>query len=567
MSNRVLLEAAFSGLNALYSREKPGNNKNIPFIQEQTGPITFGSHEWRPTVSFTPRARAHVAYVTGSHNVKVGLRPLHEPRDPHVADQRPRTCGTGSATGVPNQITMYASGHSEDATVRGGAFYAQDQWTVQRFTIQGGLRFDYGSSSVPEQQEGPSRFFPVPIVFPAQELVTGYRDLSLRGGLAWDVFGNGRTSVKVSGGKYIDTVQWDGIYIDANPMRARISGGSPPTVTRSWTDRNADFVPQCDFLNSQANGECGTMSNVNFGQVQTPSNTYDPDIMGGWGIRPRNYQVNVSLQQQVFPRVSVEVGYNHRWFPEFTTTDNRAVTPADYDPFSITTPPDPRLPDGGNYVISDLTNISNAAFGKTDNFITLSRNFGDVDELLARRGHEHQRADGKRDHHAGRDEHGAPGARQLQPDRRRSEPAELRGQVPIPDRPSGPGVLHDPADRRPGGDDLAEPAGAAAGGQLGRAECVIQPSLGRPLSGGAANVTVNLLNPGQMYGDRVNQLDLRVAKILRFGKTNTNIGIDIYNVTNSSVTLTYNSTYGTTWLRPTSFMVARWFKVTGQFTF
>jgi hypothetical protein len=96
---------------------------------------------------------------------------------------------------------------------------------------------------------------------------------------------------------------------------------------------------------------------------------------------------------------------------------------------------------------------------------------------------------------------------------------------------------------------------------------VIQPSLGRPLSGGAANLTVNLLNPGQMYGDRINQLDLRVAKILRFGKTSTNIGVDIYNVTNSSVTLTYNSTYGSTWLRPTSFMPARWVKVTGQFTF
>ena len=96
---------------------------------------------------------------------------------------------------------------------------------------------------------------------------------------------------------------------------------------------------------------------------------------------------------------------------------------------------------------------------------------------------------------------------------------------------------------------------------------MIQPSLGRPLSGGAANVTVNLLNPGQMYGDRVNELDLRIAKVLRFRRTNTNIGIDIYNMTNSSVTLTYNSTYGTTWLRPTSFMAARWFKVTGQFNF
>jgi hypothetical protein len=96
---------------------------------------------------------------------------------------------------------------------------------------------------------------------------------------------------------------------------------------------------------------------------------------------------------------------------------------------------------------------------------------------------------------------------------------------------------------------------------------LIQPSLGRPLSGGATNVTINLLNPGQMYGDRINQLDLRVAKIVRLGKTRTNIGIDIYNVTNSSVTLTYNSTYGSTWLRPTAFMPARWFKVTGQFNF
>ena len=80
-------------------------------------------------------------------------------------------------------------------------------------------------------------------------------------------------------------------------------------------------------------------------------------------------------------------------------------------------------------------------------------------------------------------------------------------------------------------------------------------------------MTVNLLNPGQMYGDRVNELDLRLAKVVSFRKTRTNIGIDIYNVTNSSVTLTYNSTYGTTWLRPTSFIAARWVKITAQINF
>jgi hypothetical protein len=566
VSNRLLAEAAFSGLGALYSREKPGNNKDVPLIMEQTGPITFGSHEWRPTVSWTPRARAHLAYVTGSHSVKVGFD--------HYMNHAVRTWETNNLNlryrvqnRIPNQITMFAGGHSEDATVRGGAFYGQDEWTRDRFTFQGGLRFDYGSSSVPEQQEGPSRWFPNPIVFPAQKLVTGYRDFSLRGGLAWDVFGTGRTSVKVSGGKYIETVQWDGIYIDANPMRAQIGGGSPPTVTRSWTDRNGDYIPQCDFLNSQANGECGTMSNVNFGKVQTPSNTYDPDIMGGWGIRPRHYQLNISAQQEVFPRVSVEVGYSHRWFPNFTTTDNRAVMPADYDFFSITAPSDPRLPGGGNYVISDLTNISNAAFGKTDNYITLSRNFGDstnywhgVDVNVSARTAFGLVLQGGT----------STGRRVLDScDLIVDDPSQRNCAVKYPFLTDLRGLASYTVPRidvqvattwqsRPGPELSANWAVPNS---------VIQPSLGRPLSGGVANMNVNLLNPGQMYGDRINQLDVRFGKILRFGRTRTIVGVDIYNITNSSVTLTSNNTYGSTWLRPTAFMPARWVKVTGQLNF
>ena len=57
MSNRCLLEAAFSGMGFSYGREKPGNNRN-PFMMDQTGPITYRSMNWRPAVSFTPRVRA-----------------------------------------------------------------------------------------------------------------------------------------------------------------------------------------------------------------------------------------------------------------------------------------------------------------------------------------------------------------------------------------------------------------------------------------------------------------------------------------------------------------------------
>ena len=89
---------------------------------------------------------------------------------------------------------------------------------------------------------------------------------------------------------------------------------------------------------------------------------------------------------------------------------------------------------------------------------------------------------------------------------------------------------------------------------------VVAQSLGRPPSGGVANVTVNLIEPGTMYGDRVNQLDLRLAKLLRFGRTRTKLQIDFYNLLNVSTVLTYNQIYSpvtTTWLAPQDVLDAR----------
>src|SRR5204863_843959 len=75
-------------------------------------------------------------------------------------------------------------------------------------------------------------------------------------------------------------------------------------------------------------------------------------------------------------------------------------------------------------------------------------------------------------------------------------------------------------------------------------------SLGRPLAGATPNITVNLIAPGSLYGDRVNEIDLRIAKVLKFGRTRTNVGFDIYNLTNSNPVLTYNNAFSPTgnWL-------------------
>jgi outer membrane receptor protein involved in Fe transport len=77
-----------------------------------------------------------------------------------------------------------------------------------------------------------------------------------------------------------------------------------------------------------------------------------------------------------------------------------------------------------------------------------------------------------------------------------------------------------------------------------------------------------------VWGDRVNEVDLRIAKILRFNRTRTNVGIDVYNLFNSDAILTYNQTYSPSvaagpggWLQPTSVLTPRFIKFSAQFDF
>ena len=77
------------------------------------------------------------------------------------------------------------------------------------------------------------------------------------------------------------------------------------------------------------------------------------------------------------PRVSVEAGYFRRWFNNFTVTDNRALAADAFTEFSVTAPSDPRLPDGGGYVVSGLYNVTQAGFlTPPDNIITDAKNYG-----------------------------------------------------------------------------------------------------------------------------------------------------------------------------------------------
>ena len=97
----------------------------------------------------------------------------------------------------------------------------------------------------------------------------------------------------------------------------------------------------------------------------------------------------------------------------------------------------------------------------------------------------------------------------------------------------------------------------------------VAQSLGRLPSGNVTNVTINLVAPGSMYGDRLNDLDFRVAKILKLGRTRTTVGVDLYNVLNSSAVLNSNQTFipNGSWLRPTLVLTSRFAKISATVDF
>ena len=217
------------------------------------------------------------------------------------------------------------------------------------------------------------------MTYPRTTGVEGYHDFWPRGGVAYDVFGTGKTSVKFNFGRYLEAAQNGGLFIALNP-----TGRLSTTTTRGWTDANRNYVADCDLMNPanqdlRATGGdlCGPNANANFGTV-VPESTLDPALLSGWGVRAGDWQWGVSVQQEVLPRVAVELGYQRRWLVNNVATDNRARAPEDHTEFGVMIPVDSRLPGGGGGVLGGLYNVTpTAATRLNDNYQTLDSNLGE----------------------------------------------------------------------------------------------------------------------------------------------------------------------------------------------
>jgi len=466
------------------------------------------------------------------------------------------------------------------------SLYAQDQWTLGRLTVQGAIRYDRAWSWAPSEHNGStqtSQFMPNPITFPRTVSVAGYNDITTRWGAAWDVFGTGRTALKANIGKYLQTATNDENYAVNNP--AGLSRFVTFVTNRSWVDNDADRAIDCELMNFGAQGPattgsvdtCGALSgnNLNFGNPNPNATVVNPDILTGWGVRPADWGLNVSVQHEVLPRVSVEVGYNRRWFQNFFVTDNRAVSASDYTPWTFTAPQHEELPGGGGYPI-DLQAITQAAaLRPAQNYITFESDYGGERTqywhgvtvsatarlnwgLTVQGGTTTGRGVRDRcDTAAALPEEflvgvGSPLARI--DTCKVTEPwlTTIRGlanyTVPWVDILVSANFRSlNPANALPGlVGSVSATNGASLNANASVPNTAIQASLGRLPGTALANgtTTINFLRPGELYpAERVNQLDMRVAKILRFGGRRADIGIDVYNVLNSSDTTAFDPTF------------------------
>jgi len=568
-------------------------------VMEQSNNLTYRSQaNYNNTAvpSFTYRVAS--TYVTGTHAFKVGFNNTTGHLDEYQYTLN--NLAYRFNNGVPNRITERAFPYRAITNLDNDlGLYAQDRWSLNRWTIQGAIRFDYFATSFPDQTVGPSDLTPTRnITFPAQDNIS-WKDLTYRSGFAYDVTGDGKTAIKVAFNKYLLGQTLNGLGRNPNPVLAMVTQANRPWDDRAGRGINNDNIPQCDLINPLANGECGPLDNLAFGST-VPAELYDKDLISGFNHRQANWEFSTSVQRELLPRVALDVGYFRRAWAHFQVTDNTLVGPEDFTSFNLVAPLDSRLPGGGGYTLTGFYDVVPAKAGQVRNLNALSDDYGSqlenwngVDVTVNARLNNGLTFQG-----------GVATGKTMEDNCEIvAQVPEFNNQIAPPSAPNTTSTL--PASWRPAqfchrespfltqfkgygvyiipkidvqvsgsfrsipGQNQQNPPNndINVGFVATNAYLATNSTLGRVLSGGAPNVTLQLLEPYTKYLDRRNELDLRFGKVLRMSRgARATVSVDLYNALNSDAVVDVNQSFAT-YLVPTQILNPRVAKFSVNFDF
>jgi hypothetical protein len=610
------------------------------------GPAGTFNNNWVPNYTY----RWAVSYITGAHAFKVGGEDAFgytssTVRLPTLDTLNRPVRYRFSTTNTPDQVTVYNTPYSwkQDVDHNIGLF-VQDRWTIDRMTVNAGVRYDYFKSSIPELGLLPSTIGRPAATFAAIDNAQNWKDVTPRLGVAYDLQGDGKTAVKVSLNKYVAGQGGGSLTGGANPITRLTNNNS-----RNWSDLDGDKVVDCNLAIAAggaagAGAECTNTGSSTLlstaipgATAENPDGLFDRNVREGWGKRSYNWEFSAGVQREVMPRVSVDVSYFRRWYGNFTATDNQAISPltgqpigpADYRSFSIVTPTDSRLPGGGGQTIDGFVDFTStgAATATAVNRVVFTDDIGakqvsnwhGVDVSLNARLQNGLLLQGGTS--TGRQYTNTCEVSALLPETLGNNPQSfceqtepMRTQFKLVSAytlpryaalpttlalmleniqiagtfQSLPGIELNATYAMPNSElrNAAFSTLAGAAGQLAACGATNNTAPFGGLCNGAATSTktVAIMAPVTTYDKRMNQLDIRFGRILRFGRTRTTLNLDVFNAFNDNTILTRNTAFTKTpsynaatgiginnsvnslWV-PTSILQARFYKLTATFDF
>ena len=507
-----------------------------------TAPNDYFSQVWN--------TMANLSYVTGSHNIKVGINQQwgwDHTKVERNGDVSLLTYVNVNGVPTPSTVTLTNSPYDRRNNLNAIlGLFAQDKWTLDRLTLTYGGRLDYFNASAPQQKADGGRFMSeaaraARAGIDAVPCTPCWTDWSIRLGASYDLFGTGKTALKTSIGKFV-AQEALGLAASVNP-----NGGQ--TDSRQWTDQDRNGT----IFDASGNvqwSEIGPSRNSRFGLPRGGTNI-DPDLPRG-----TNWEESISVQHELFPRISVTAGYYRRHFQNLYYTTNTLVDPdADYTPFNITIPQNPHLPDGGGQVIT-MYNLKPEKLAVVNSVRTWSTKNSRVKNGFEVSGT--ARLPGGGFFFGGITTERT--ATDECADLTNSNPNNRRFCRQVPQfrtlyKFSAAYTL--PFDLQISGSFQARP-----GISVGSFYTFNSTIAGVPLTGGG-NLTVTVVDPISQYYAYVKTNDMRIARSLRFGKMRAQPFVEIFNLLNLSTVLTVNENIGPNYFQPSSIVQGRRFQIGG----